>query len=292
MKRRRKCIIFFIFLILFILTSCNMEDKGEDNPKEIKNELVVNEEELEEEDDPYKEQVEALIEKEKAQEKKEQKQVQVDRSLEKKGLLIAIDPGHQLKGNKEKEAIGPGASETKSKVSSGTSGKITGIAEYELNLQVSLKLRDELQRRGYEVLLTREKNEVDISNSKRAQMANENGAAAFLRIHADGSEDPSMKGAMTICQTPENPYNGNIYKESKALSTSILDKLVESTGAKKNRIWETDSMTGINWCQVPSTIVEVGFMSNYEEDQLLATEDYQNKVAVGIANGVDDYFFP
>ncbi len=203
--------------------------------------------------------------------------------------LVVVDPGHQSQSDSDTEPNGPGSSEMKAKVSTGTAGVSTGKAEYELNLEVSLKLRDELEDRGYEVIMTRETNDVKISNAERAQMANEANADVFVRIHANGDDDHSVNGVVTICQTASNPYNAYLYDESHLLSELILDAVVEATGAKRQYIWETDTMTGINWAEVPSTIVEMGFMSNAEEDELMATEEYQYQIVEGIANGIDAY---
>lgn len=206
--------------------------------------------------------------------------------------IIVIDAGHQIKGNSEKEPIGPGADTLQSKVSSGTEGSFSHLEEYALNLRVALALRDELIARGYSVVMIRETNEVNISNVERAQIANSVGADAFLRIHANGWDTADMKGAMTVCQTAENPYPDcrAQYAASRRLSEVILNAYCEASGISRRSIWETDTKAGTNWSGVPTTILELGFMTNREDDLRMAEEGFAHDAAVGIANGLDSFF--
>ena len=206
--------------------------------------------------------------------------------------IIVIDPGHQLKGSADLEPNGPGSDIMKAEVTWGATGVYTGQTEYELNLAVALLLRDELIRRGYSVVMIRETNNVEISNMERAEIANKYEAAAYIRIHANSWTDDSMRGAMTICQSAANPYPTCAihYGRSKQLSRLVLDEFCEQTGIEKLNMREMDDMTGTNWSRVPTTIVEMGFLSNKSDDTLMATDYFRQEAAIGIANGLDAYF--
>ena len=206
------------------------------------------------------------------------------------GILVAIDAGHQLHGSSTKEPNGPGSSEMKARVTSGTSGCVSGLDEYVLNLTVSLQLRDALLAEGYSVLMIRETHDVDISNAERAVLANEAGADIFLRVHANSSSDSSVKGALTMAPSGGNPYCSGIAGESQRLSQLIVDGMCAQTGFRNRGVMITDTMTGINWCEVPVSIIEMGFMSNPEEDAAMATAEVQQEIVRGIVNGVNSYF--
>lgn len=206
------------------------------------------------------------------------------------GRTVAIDAGHQAKGNSEKEPVGPGSSTMKAKVASGTEGIVTKLPEYKLTLSVSQKLKRILEERGYTVVMIRESNDVNISNAERAEIANKSGASVFVRIHANSLDSSTVSGVLSMCQTSGNPYNGRLHAQSYSLSKKITDSISAATGFKNRGVQETDTMSGINWCEIPVSIVEMGFMSNPEEDQKMAQDEYQEKIAAGIADGIDAYF--
>ena len=203
---------------------------------------------------------------------------------------IAIDPGHQGRGNYNREPMGPGATEYKARVATGTRGVSTGIPEYQLVLYVSLKLRDELQSRGFDVFMVRETHDVDISNSERAILASESGADIFVRVHANGSQNRELHGIMTLSSSMNNPFIPHLYEQSRVLSEYILNAMIDTTNARNLGVIEVDNMTGNNWSTIPVTIVEMGFMTNPREDELMQTAEYQQKLVIGMANGIEYYF--
>ena len=200
------------------------------------------------------------------------------------GIKIGIDPGHQAKGNNQKETVAPNSKKTKPKVSSGTSGVKTHIPEYKTVLEISLKLREALELKGAEVYMTRETHDVDISNQERAKMMNGYGVDLVLRIHCDGVDNHSKHGIALYCSR-----SNSIAAESYRACEAILPAVCEATGAKNNGIVSNDNYTGQNWSTVPCLMVECGFASNPDEDVLLNSEDYQWLLARGLTQGIIDY---
>lgn len=206
--------------------------------------------------------------------------------------IIGIDPGHQGPGvdMSDLEPLGPGSTEMKAKASTGTEGSFSGLPEYQLNLDVSLKLQKILEDRGYQTILTRTDNDTAISNKERAEYVAEQGAEIYVRIHANGVDSSSVSGALTICPSASNPYVPQLFDASDKLSTCILNSYCDATGFENLGITYADNMTGINWSTVPVTIIEMGFMTNESDDLKMCDSDFQDTMASGIADGIDSYF--
>jgi N-acetylmuramoyl-L-alanine amidase len=202
--------------------------------------------------------------------------------------VVVIDAGHQTNGNSSQEPIGPGASETKPKVSSGTSGSYSGVPEYQVNLQVALKLRDYLKDKGVNVIMVRETNDVDISNSQRAAVANDNNANLFVRLHCDGVDSSASNGFSTLVPG-SNSWTAPIVAESAKAGRIVQASAVAATGAKDLGVKERTDLSGFNWCKVPTVLCEMGFMTNQEEDAKLTSDSYQQLLAQGIGDGVYQY---
>lgn len=205
--------------------------------------------------------------------------------------IVAIDPGHQRHGSSALEPNAPGSSVMKARVTSGTEGSWSGLEEYDLNLRVGLKLRAELEARGYSVYMVRTTHDVDLSNAERAQMAAAAHADIFIRIHANSSDSPSVRGVMAYQPSSANRYlSSSVIANSQRLSELLVAHECAATGFLSRGILDGDDMTGINWASMPVSIIEMGFMSNREDDLYMASEAGQSAIARGLANGVDAYF--
>jgi len=206
------------------------------------------------------------------------------------GHIVAIDAGCQAKANAEKEPIGPASQTKKAKMPEGAVGTATGVKEYELTLTVAKQLQDELKSRGYQVVMIRESHDVNLSQAERSKIANNSDAEIFIRLSANSMENSSIYGAMAMCMTEHNPYNSELSSDSYRLSKQIVNNICANTGTKNRGVQKVDNSSAINWCEIPVSVVEMGFLTNPDEDRWLQTEEYQGKIVAGISDAIDDYF--
>ena len=204
-------------------------------------------------------------------------------------FVIVIDPGHQAKANLEQEPIGPDARETKYKVTGGTTGVVTGKPEYVLTLEASNLLKDHLEKKGFQVILTRTSHDVDISNQERAEIANRHGADLFVRLHADGSESAETSGFSVLVPAKDNPYTAAIYEDSYRAAQTVLTYISKEIPIHQNGLFFRNDMSGFNWSKVPVILPEIGFMTNPEEDKKLSDEVYLTHVMELLASGIEEY---
>lgn len=201
------------------------------------------------------------------------------------GLKVGIDPGHQGKHDYSMEPVAPGSKTMKHKVGSGTAGIKTRASESTVNLKIGLMLRDRLEELGAEVMMTRVSQNVNVSNIERAVMMNNWGADIVLRLHCNSSTNRNTNG---ICLYVKSGGEGS--DESYRIACELLTSMAGATGANGKGISRSKVYTGLNWSTVPSILVEMGYMSNPDEDVKLSSASYQKKLVEGMARGLADYF--
>ncbi len=203
-----------------------------------------------------------------------------DAKFDLSGMVICIDPGHQAKANSDTEPLAPWSDEQKAKVSAGTSGVATKRPEHEVNLEIGLKLRDHLVSLGAKVVMTRETADVDVSNIQRAKIAVDCNADVFLRLHCDAAESADVRGVgVFVCS------KGDLADKQVKWGEMLGKCYAEATGAKYRGCNASTTYSGLNWANtVPSFLLEMGYMSNEEDDRLLSDPEYQDKICEGIAD--------
>ena len=201
-------------------------------------------------------------------------------------VVIGLDPGHQAKANAALEPVSPGSSTMKKKVSSGTQGKWSRVPEHEVNLAVALLLRDMLENAGAKVIMTREKADVNISNAERAKIFNNAKVDLGLRIHCNGSTDETVNGAFMLVPS-SNPFKD----DCTAAAKTVLAAYGKATGISVDKgLTSRSDQSGFNWCTRPIINIEMGHMTNKEEDNKLTDAAFQKKMAQGLYNGLLEYF--
>ncbi len=172
----------------------------------------------------------------------------------------------------------------------------SGTTEAQINLQIALKVQTLLEQSGSTVVLTRsDENEIydvgsntirekkisDIKN--RVKIGNESSADVFVSIHLNKIDEAQYYGWQTF-------YN-KINENSKKLATCVQNGLNEAIQKENKRVpAQLNTVYLMKYVEIPITIVECGFLSNPEEEKLLQIDEYQDKLAWGIYNGINDYF--
>jgi N-acetylmuramoyl-L-alanine amidase len=153
-------------------------------------------------------------------------------------------------------------------------------------MKVSMILKQLLESKGYTVIMTKTQDSQSLGNVERAEIGNNANAALVIRIHADSADSSSAKGASMLVPSPINENTKAIYASSKSYGQTVLSTLIKEVGMYNRGVVERNDMTGFNWSKVPVILVEMGFLSNPDEDRLLGAFDYQNKLAKGLADGI------
>jgi len=205
--------------------------------------------------------------------------------------LVCLDPGHGTPPavGIQREPIGPGSRVLKIKDGGGAPG------EAEIVLRVAWKTRSLLLKRGYRVAMTRTGPTFTYGtggNVARAKFCNERHAALMLRIHADGSTSAAANGIKTLYPVYRRGWTDDIYARSLRAARAVQRSIVAATGARDLGLFPRSDLTGFNWADVPSILVETGFTSNPAERRKLESDAYEWRVARGLVAGVARFVRP
>jgi len=199
------------------------------------------------------------------------------------GYCVVIDAGHQEVANLSQEAMSDGMSGSKAKSSEGFTGVISGINESEINLSVELLLKAYLESLGCEVYVTRETNDVDISNKERAQFAVSHDPDLYIRLFCNAANDSAANGCEVIVPS------GGKYASEVGNWGEMLGKSINGTaGCAFNGCKKSGNYSGLNWASdIPAFMLRMGYLSNSDEETLLLSEEYQFKICQGIAQFIN-----
>lgn len=280
--QRKITLLFIITSILVMVTGCVTINLGSSNEKETSK---VEDVQSSEKNDSNKKQTTNKDESS----NEENSNKDNDSNEENSNITIVIDPGHSSTGTSGNEPVSPNSSTTKLKDGLGATGSYTNIPEHKTNMSVALLVKKELTSKGYNVILTKQDVAESKSNIERAEVGNKNNADLVVRIHADSAENSSISGA-SMHVPANNEYTSSFYKISKSYGTKILNTYVDEIGIKNRGVIERNDLTGFNWSKVPVVLIEMGFLSNKEDDNFVSNTANHPKIAKAISDGIDKCF--
>ena len=232
------------------------------------------------------------------------------------GLIIGIDPGHQLIADDELEPIAPGSPLSKVRQSSGSVGVKSGTGEHTINLIIANKLAELLRLSGADVIMSRTDADVSVSNSERAKMMNDANVDFWIRLHCENAQDADTSGCTVLIPSAGMLFSGAlspskqkstgrgtgargadksvtaadcIYIKSLALATAVIKEFCTFTGAQPLGIVSLSDQTGFNYSDSPVIAIEMGCLSNEADDIRLNRAAYQDACAFGIYRGINQY---
>ena len=280
--QRKITLLFIITSILVMVTGCVTINLESSNEKETSK---VEDVQSSEKNDSNKKQTTNKDESS----NEENSNKDNDSNEENSNITIVIDPGHSSTGTSGNEPVSPNSSTTKLKDGLGATGSYTNIPEHKTNMSVALLVKKELTSKGYNVILTKQDVAESKSNIERAEVGNKNNADLVVRIHADSAENSSISGA-SMHVPANNEYTSSFYKISKSYGTTILNNYVDEIGIKNRGVIERNDLTGFNWSKVPVVLIEMGFLSNKEDDNFVSNTANHPKIAKAISDGIDKCF--
>ena len=197
------------------------------------------------------------------------------------GVTIGLNAGHQIRTNATPIPVAPGSKQTVSSIKTGSAGVVSRVPEYEVNLQVALRLQKLLEAEGARVVMVRTTNDVNLSNIERANLMNDAQCDLALQIHCNGSQNRSLKGFSIYAR-----QTGVCSQRSQELAQQMHPILLEITGAKNAGCYTSERYASLNWSTVPSVLLEMGYLSNPDEDRMLTDPDYQTILAQAICESL------
>ncbi len=201
------------------------------------------------------------------------------------GLVIGINPGHQKKTIYKKYPIAPGSKQKAYGCKVGAGGRWSHIPEYEVVLQIGLKLQKKLTDAGATVIMTRTSNNVSLTNIQRARMLNNANVDVALQLHCNSNKKKSHHGCSGFVRS-----TGKWYKRSKGIAKALTKAISANTGMTNKGVKVYNRYMSLNWTTTPSVLLEMGYLSNKTEDLLLATDEFREKIAQGIFDGLCAYY--
>ena len=203
------------------------------------------------------------------------------------GVTVCVDPGHQGIPISVREPLGPGLRGWHHTTNGQAQGVRTRRFESAVTLEIGLLLRNALLLEGADVVMTRENQQTSVSNVRRAEIANEAQADFFIRLHCDANRNPKKRGVSVYL--PLNSANARAVADRKtyrAYGEAMLQALLEETGAGWGIVRQNNDYVASNWAAMPAFLIEMGFMSNEEDDLLLSDPEYRRKLVSGMVEGL------